>query len=340
MFYLLRRRGINGVSRSDVRRARLNGACFATGHEETVALICTQLDISVVGDRLRVKQLHRMVSDSQLTLLPITSLRAPRDERPVETWTVDDVGEWLQEIRFAEFKGIFKEHRIAGDVFQSFTPTHLNDDMLVTPRPQGNKKPRPHPVGDTTSRLNLITKISDLLLVPVPPALPPFILAPPLPPGQRYHAFLSHNWGDAPDHSNHQLVMRVCCALRDLGLSLWFDEERLSGDILREISDGLEASATVVCFITQAYLNKVQRDPRDGDYCQMEFSTAHGCRSGRMIAVPVEEGVLVPRRWPTQVFAAVGRGIYHARLTPTALQAADGFHTQVRRLAAHIVSML
>jgi hypothetical protein len=46
-------------------------------------------------------------------------------------------------------------------------------------------------------------------------------------------------------------VGRVCTALQDAGLSVWFDEDELTGDVNAQMANGIEESATVVVFVTQ-----------------------------------------------------------------------------------------
>ena len=44
----------------------------------------------------------------------------------------------------------------------------------------------------------------------------------------KYHAFLTHNWGnDEEGRRNHDRVALVHAELKLLGLSCWFDEERM-----------------------------------------------------------------------------------------------------------------
>jgi len=81
--------------------------------------------------------------------------------------------------------------------------------------------------------------------------------------------FVSHARGE--DGDNHRAVAAIVVKLQALGLRTWFDSERLTGDILSKIDDGIrESDYTLVC-ATQTYLEKVASSGKQ-DYCKMEFS--------------------------------------------------------------------
>jgi hypothetical protein len=48
-----------------------------------------------------------------------------------------------------------------------------------------------------------------------------------------FDIFLTHNWG--ADGNNHQRVSRIHRSLRRQSVSCWFDEERMSGDIVDQV---------------------------------------------------------------------------------------------------------
>jgi hypothetical protein len=120
----------------------------------------------------------------------------------------------------------------------------------------------------------------------------------PLPSDKKYHAFLSHAWGRDGVHHTH--VREMANLLRGMALSIWFDEERLSGDIDKQISDGLESSLVFISFINTDMIQKIANaGSRDGiDWCDYEFSAAllsHGKR--RTIVVVSDPSCRNPAEW-------------------------------------------
>ena len=131
----------------------------------------------------------------------------------------------------------------------------------------------------------------------------------PLPPGCDYHVFLSHNWGDKDPvtgrFDNHVRVARVNAALKARGLATWFDDDCMVGQIADQMSSGIQRSATVAVFITQAYLEKVNGDdPKDN--CKKEFRFATQKKAGRLIAVPMEAACESPDHWGNVGHGTVG----------------------------------
>ncbi|KAJ1491265.1 hypothetical protein T484DRAFT_1775269 [Baffinella frigidus] len=60
--------------------------------------------------------------------------------------------------------------------------------------------------------------------------------APRIPETQETQIFLTHDWADDElGRSNHDRVKRVYRGLKDMGISAWFDEEELSGDINQKV---------------------------------------------------------------------------------------------------------
>ena len=99
-----------------------------------------------------------------------------------------------------------------------------------------------------------------------------------------YDCFLTHDWGeDEAGRNNHARVARVCAALKAEGLQPWFDEDQMRGDINHKMVEGIEASASMVCFITKRYLQKAWGVGPNGanDNCKFEFDYACRLRASR-----------------------------------------------------------
>jgi len=124
---------------------------------------------------------------------------------------------------------------------------------------------------------------------------------PPAAPGGgsfKYDCFLTHDWGtDEAGRDNHQRVSRINKALQQAGLTTWFDEERLVGDIVQQMCDGIDQSTCVVVFITTNYITKVAgKGPKGAtDNCKREFGYSwrrkgvefmHACVMERQCADP------------------------------------------------------
>lgn len=142
-------------------------------------------------------------------------------------------------------------------------------------------------------RASLAKRMSQALLGAKAPAA----AASPASPRFQYDVFLTHDWGqDELGRSNHELVSRMNKELQARGLSTWFDEERLEGQLDQLMADqlmaeGVESSRTVAVFVTQRYMQKVAS--RGADNCQKEFGAASRMRTvANMLPVVMEPRML------------------------------------------------
>ena len=150
-----------------------------------------------------------------------------------------------------------------------------------------------------------------------------------------YDCFLTHDWGeDEAGRNNHARVARVCAALKAEGLQPWFDEDQMRGDINHKMVEGIEASASMVCFITKRYLQKAWGVGPNGanDNCKFEFDYA--CRRKgveRMIPVVMEQGCRNSSEWTGTVGGKLG-GLLYFDLSSDGVD----FDKVVKRLADEI----
>ena len=108
-------------------------------------------------------------------------------------------------------------------------------------------------------------------------------------------AFLTHNWGD--HHEIHKLVARVNELLKAAGLKTWFDEEKMKGNVQKQMQKGIDKSASVIVFITQQYIAKVDSD-NISDNCQLEFTYAALQKHKRpLIPVLLDPAASNPADW-------------------------------------------
>ena len=108
----------------------------------------------------------------------------------------------------------------------------------------------------------------------------------------KYDCFLTHNWlDDELGRSNHDTVSKVNAALKRKGLNTWFDEERMEGFIVDQMTAGIDQSHVIVAFLTQTYMQKVGSN-RHNDNCKLEFDYALNRKSNVIVGVPMNAGSL------------------------------------------------
>jgi hypothetical protein len=90
-------------------------------------------------------------------------------------------------------------------------------------------------------------------------------------PEGKYHVFLTHDWGEAG--KNHHRVSRINEILKSkYGLTTWFDQDRMDGDVRITMTEGIENSLTMIVFITERYQRKVIEGGSDSrDNCKVGF---------------------------------------------------------------------
>ena len=125
------------------------------------------------------------------------------------------------------------------------------------------------------------------------------------------HVFLSHNWGKADSgRDNHYRVSLINKELKKIGYQTWFDADRMTGDIVKQMSRGIEETKGVLVFITRQYLDKVTGED-SSDNCKLEFEYAtRNKTSSKMIAVIMEKSMSNSREWTGSVGMHLGGKIY------------------------------
>ena len=85
---------------------------------------------------------------------------------------------------------------------------------------------------------------------------------------KKWDVFLTHDWGyDQNNVSNHDRVSLINKILKKLGYRTWFDEDRMTGNIVDQMCHGIKNSTIILVFITKRYSDKVGGD--DGnDNCK------------------------------------------------------------------------
>ena len=55
--------------------------------------------------------------------------------------------------------------------------------------------------------------------------------------------FLSHDWGtDEVGRNNHDRVAKVNDKFKEMGFATWFDQDKLSGNIMDQMAKGIETT--------------------------------------------------------------------------------------------------
>eukprot|EP00299_Pterocystis_sp_00344_P014497 c7188_g1_i1.p1 GENE.c7188_g1_i1~~c7188_g1_i1.p1 ORF type:complete len:336 (+),score=90.22 c7188_g1_i1:175-1182(+) len=114
----------------------------------------------------------------------------------------------------------------------------------------------------------------------------------------KYDVFISHDWGqDEQQRDNHARASKLNKALKVAGLVTWFDEERLTGNIMKQIADGIDASRLVMILVTRRYMEKAS-GTNPHDFCYLEFNYAAKRKSAqRMIPIVMERRMTDTQEW-------------------------------------------
>ena len=114
--------------------------------------------------------------------------------------------------------------------------------------------------------------------------------------------FLTHNWGVYKSgRDNHFRVSLINKELQDIGYQTWFDGDRMKGDLFEQMVQGIGNTQSVIVFITQRYIDKVNGE-NAGDNCKREFSYAAVKKtSSNMVAIVMEREMCDTRKWTGQL---------------------------------------
>jgi hypothetical protein len=126
-----------------------------------------------------------------------------------------------------------------------------------------------------------------------------FILKERLPElEQLTDCFLSHDWGeDEQGRKNHDRVARVNESLKSRGIITWFDAEKMEGNIVQQMSNGIDNTQCVLVFVTRNYMNKVA-GTNANDNCQLEFQYALRKKSAAlMLPIVMEDRMKNTNKW-------------------------------------------
>lgn len=149
--------------------------------------------------------------------------------------------------------------------------------------------------------------------------------------------FLSHTWlDDEEGRNNHERVRRLFGFLQYRGLRIWFDADRMQGDVVDAMCDGIDNTSVFVACITEKYNEKVG-GRNEHDNCRKEFKYASGRLSAaKMLPVVMEQCMLDQKKWKRSLFMELGSKLYY-KLTD---DDDSGFAVQAEQIFDALVKML
>ncbi|CAK4754210.1 unnamed protein product [Aphanomyces euteiches] len=128
--------------------------------------------------------------------------------------------------------------------------------------------------------------------------------------GQLTDAFLTHDWGT--DGSTHKEVSIINRLLKAKGITTWFDEEKMEGNVKKQMIHGIDNARAIVVFVTQRYIDKVGGSNAE-DNCQLEFNYAARRKTAtKMIPVLIDPAPSLknPATWTGEVGFVLGGHLY------------------------------
>eukprot|EP00732_Lithocolla_globosa_P000144 Lithocolla_globosa_v1_NODE_29_length_9070_cov_27.690371.p2 type:complete len:630 gc:universal NODE_29_length_9070_cov_27.690371:3318-1429(-) len=127
-----------------------------------------------------------------------------------------------------------------------------------------------------------------------------------------FDVFLTHDWGvDKLGRNNHNRVAEIHLGLKKRGLRPWFDSERMTGRITKQMTDGIDSSHLVIVFVTERYQNKIDSDDTIDDNCKFEFDYAIGRKKAAgILCVVMEPHMHDSSAWKGPLGGHLGRQLY------------------------------
>ena len=129
--------------------------------------------------------------------------------------------------------------------------------------------------------------------------------------------FITHSWNvDSHGRDNHFRVSKIVRRLQELGLKVWFDEEKMEGRIKKTMCDGIDSARVVIVCVTELYISKVNEQGSDGanDNCLFEFMYACDRKIDKIIPVVMEYTCKTTSDWYGPVGGSLGGTLYYIRV--------------------------
>lgn len=118
--------------------------------------------------------------------------------------------------------------------------------------------------------------------------------------------FFSHTWqNDNLNRDNHKRVYELSQKLKELGWSIWIDEDNIMGNIDAAMVNGIDGADVIIVCLTEQYckkINKTANNPRERDNCLKEWTYAN-IRKKLMIPIIMESSLLNQTNWPPGIIS-------------------------------------
>ena len=128
--------------------------------------------------------------------------------------------------------------------------------------------------------------------------------------GHEYDAFATHAWSkDQLGRCTHTRVVLLVSGLKKRLIKCWLDENQMTGDIVAQMTAGIDDSSVVIVCVTYQYIKKVSGKGPNGasDNCKIEFDYTMRRKGPELVVtVVMEPCCLNPREWEGAVGAQVG----------------------------------
>ena len=113
--------------------------------------------------------------------------------------------------------------------------------------------------------------------------------------------FFSHTWqNDNLNRDNHKRVYELSQKLKEIGWSIWIDEDNIIGNIDAAMVNGIDGADVIIVCLTEEYcrkINKTANNPRERDNCLKEWTYAN-IRKKLMVPIIMESSLLNQMNWP------------------------------------------
>ena len=153
---------------------------------------------------------------------------------------------------------------------------------------------------------------------------------------RRFDIFLTHDWSeDSQGRDNHRRVEQLNDLLKRRGARTWFDQERMRGDVIAQMTNGIDHTDCVGVFITPNYVNKVAGEGARGfdDNCKFEFDYSRsrlGVKS--MIPIVMDPSMRDQSKWKGAVGMTLGTRLYIDASGEITDEIADKIYMEIKDL--------
>jgi len=146
-----------------------------------------------------------------------------------------------------------------------------------------------------------------------------------------FDAFLSYAWGK--EQATHYKVLNIGERLRKQDVRVWLDADQMIGDTSSAMANGIDHSRSMVVFITEEYVNKVNGKGAKGsaENCLAEFTYGGSNGLDYLIPVVLEKKMLDQKLWVGTFGLRIGKTLIFIDLS-----GASTFDEELKELSKEI----